>query len=244
MSLDHATQALDGDSSRRLPPLMPERSSQSGTSPLAFAHDFRIGDWLVQPSLDRIARDGTDVRLRPQVMNMLVCLARGRGRTVSREQILDAVWPDQSVAGTSIARCVAELRKAIGDRVKAPAVIETIPKRGYRLIAPVSSVTDTGSGRLSTSVVTKTMPHGTASGELRLAAAPAPNPVEGTTARAVNAIETMPPAMESSPAVAAHDPVTVAAAVTGVSRRRAGGFMWVAGLVAAVAALLWPPGSR
>ena len=138
MSLDYATPALDGDDSQRRRSYVPARSSFAEASQPAFARDFKIGDWLVQPSLDRIARDGTEVRLRPQVMNPLVCLAHGRGRTVSREQILEAVWPDQSVAGTSIARCVAELRKAIGDDAQAPAVIE---KDGKLFFAqPLSSV--------------------------------------------------------------------------------------------------------
>jgi DNA-binding winged helix-turn-helix (wHTH) protein len=70
-------------------------------------------------------------------MDLLVCLARHHGRTVPREQLLDEVWRNQCVVDTAIARCIAELRQALGDNAQSPAIIETIPKRGYRIIAPV-----------------------------------------------------------------------------------------------------------
>jgi DNA-binding winged helix-turn-helix (wHTH) protein len=244
MSLDYATRALDDDDLRQVRSRKPAPGSQTGASRPAFDRDLIIGDWLVQPGLDRISREGADLRLRPQVMNMLVCLARGRGRTISREQILDEVWPDQSVADTSIARCVAELRKALGDRVQAPAVIETIPKRGYRLIAPVSDVTDSASRRHSTNGFTGTMPRGAGRGELKVVAGPTSSPATETHPTADGPIETRPPTSEPPRAVTLDDSAPTAVAVPGDDHRRATGFMWFAGLVAAVAALLWPPASR
>lgn len=101
--------------------------------------DFYVGDWKVQPGLNRTSRDGTVVHLRPQLMDVLVCLARRPGVTVSRPELLAEVWTNQFVAETALARCMAELRQALGDSAQAPAIIETIPKRGYRLIAPVSA---------------------------------------------------------------------------------------------------------
>ena len=104
---------------------------------LGFAADFRIGEWLVEPSLDRVSRAGTVLRLRPQLVNLLVLLARHAGRTVSKETILAEVWEGQHVAESGMTRCVAEIRQALGDDAHAPRIIETIPKRGYRLVAPV-----------------------------------------------------------------------------------------------------------
>jgi len=101
--------------------------------------DILIGDWLVQPTLNRAWRHGTLIHLRPQLVDLLVCLAQSPGRTVSRETLLAQVWCRQSVAETAIARCVAELRQALGDNAQSPAIIETIPKRGYRLIAHVAA---------------------------------------------------------------------------------------------------------
>ncbi len=103
------------------------------------AEDFYLGDWLVQPGLNRASSCGRSIHLRPQLMDVLVCLARRPGTTVPRHDLLDQVWPGQFVAETALARCVAELRQALGDRAHQPAIIETIPKRGYRLIAPVAA---------------------------------------------------------------------------------------------------------
>jgi DNA-binding winged helix-turn-helix (wHTH) protein len=105
--------------------------------------DFRVGACLVQPSLNRIERDGTVVKLRPQLMTLLVCLASRGGRTALRHEIFDEVWPDQHVVPSSLARCIAELRQALGDVAHAESrYIETIAKRGYRLLLPVELVED------------------------------------------------------------------------------------------------------
>jgi hypothetical protein len=73
-------------------------------------------------------------------MDVLVCLAQHCGGTVPRSELLTQVWSGQYVAETALARCVAELRQALGDRAHQPTIIETIPKRGYRLVAPVTTV--------------------------------------------------------------------------------------------------------
>lgn len=103
------------------------------------ASDFTVGDWLVQPSLNRAQRDGETCKLRPQLVDLLVCLAGGAGRTVTKDELLAGVWPGQHVTESALPRCIAELRQILGDQAKqAPRYIETIPKRGYRLVAPVS----------------------------------------------------------------------------------------------------------
>ena len=102
--------------------------------------DFWVGDWLVEPASGRLSREGTSVRLRPQLMDLLVCLASRAGRVVLKDDILEQVWPGQFIAESGLGRCMAELRHALQDDVQEPRFIETIPKRGYRLIAPVTSV--------------------------------------------------------------------------------------------------------
>ena len=105
-----------------------------------FATDFRIGDWLVEPSLDRLSRNGTVLHLRPQLTNLLVLLAENAGRTVSKEEILARVWEGQFVAESGMTRCIAEIRQALGDDARDPKIVQTITKRGYRLVAPVTPV--------------------------------------------------------------------------------------------------------
>jgi DNA-binding winged helix-turn-helix (wHTH) protein len=100
--------------------------------------DFWVGDWLVRPSLARIERGADAVHITPRSMAVLVCLADAGGRVVSRNQLLDAVWPRLEVTQDALSQCIVELRKAFGDDAKRASVIETIPKLGIRLIGPVS----------------------------------------------------------------------------------------------------------
>jgi len=99
--------------------------------------DFRLGAWLVRPSQNTIQRDGKSARLEPKVVEVLVCLADHAGETVSKEELMRAVWGDTFVTDDVLTRCISELRKALDDDPKEPRVIETIPKRGYRLLLEV-----------------------------------------------------------------------------------------------------------
>jgi TolB-like protein/Tfp pilus assembly protein PilF len=72
-------------------------------------------------------------------MGVLLCLAQHPGETRSKEQLLEAVWPNTVVTEDVLKRCIAELRRAFNDDARDPRVIETISKRGYRLLAPVSA---------------------------------------------------------------------------------------------------------
>lgn len=102
--------------------------------------DFRVGPWVVQPSLNTIAQNGRHLRLEPKAMEVLVCLARHSGSVVSKERLFSEVWPDTFVGDDALTRCISELRRAFEDDPKAPRVIETIPKRGYRLLLVVEPV--------------------------------------------------------------------------------------------------------
>jgi TolB-like protein/Tfp pilus assembly protein PilF len=105
--------------------------------------DFRIGAWLVQPSLDAITRDGATVHLEPKVMEVLVCLAQHPGEPIPKEKLLQTVWPDTFVTDDVLTRSISELRRAFEDDARESKVIQTIPKRGYRLLAPVTFVNET-----------------------------------------------------------------------------------------------------
>jgi len=60
------------------------------------------------------------------------------GEVVSKERLMRSVWPDAFVGDDVLTRCISELRRVFGDDAKEPRFIQTIPKSGYRLIAPVS----------------------------------------------------------------------------------------------------------
>jgi len=102
--------------------------------------DFRVGAWLVQPSLNTISQNGTSTRVEPKVMEVLVCLSHRAGKPVSKEELLETVWRDTFVSDDVLKRCVSELRRVFEDDARESRIIETIPKRGYRLVAPVQPV--------------------------------------------------------------------------------------------------------
>lgn len=99
--------------------------------------DFRLGEWLVQPDLNDIACDSRTVHLEPKVMQVLVALAACPGQVLSKEEILRDVWADAFVTDEVLTNAIWELRKALGDNARTPLFIQTIPRRGYRLIVPV-----------------------------------------------------------------------------------------------------------
>ncbi|HVG05745.1 MAG TPA: tetratricopeptide repeat protein [Burkholderiaceae bacterium] len=105
---------------------------------------LQIGDWWVDPAANELGRTGETVRVEPKAMQVLTALADGSGRVVSREELLSGVWPGVIVGDEALTQTIIKLRKALGDNPRAPSYIETISKRGYRLIAPVqaSSVTN------------------------------------------------------------------------------------------------------
>jgi DNA-binding winged helix-turn-helix (wHTH) protein/tetratricopeptide (TPR) repeat protein len=98
---------------------------------------FRIGDRLVQPSLNRISGPGGEIHVEPKVMAVLVCLAGHAGDVVSRNALYDAVWGKAVVSDQALTNCISELRHHLGDDRAGPCYIETVPKRGYRLVMPI-----------------------------------------------------------------------------------------------------------
>ena len=101
---------------------------------------FRIGTWLIEPRLNAVSRNGATTRLEPKVMEVLVCLARRAGEPVSKEELLQTVWPDTFVTDDGLKRSISELRRVFEDDVRESRIIQTIPKRGYRLLVSVEPV--------------------------------------------------------------------------------------------------------
>ena len=104
--------------------------------------DFFIGPWRVQPAANRMSRGDEVVRLEPKVMQVLVCLAEQAGEVVARETLIARVWPDVFVTDDVLHRAVRELRRVFGDSSAEPRVIETIRKRGYRLMVGTGAAED------------------------------------------------------------------------------------------------------
>jgi adenylate cyclase len=92
---------------------------------------FRFGNVVLDVSRGSLRDGGAEVALRSKALDLLLTLARNAGRTMSRDELFDAVWPAVTVTDDSITQCVREVRRAIGD--SEGRVLRTIVKRGYCL---------------------------------------------------------------------------------------------------------------
>jgi len=87
----------------------------------------------------RLLREGEPVPLRPKVFDTLVALVGRAGQLVEKEELMSELWPDTVVEEGNLATTVSTLRRALGDSRADVTYIETVPKRGYRFLAPVES---------------------------------------------------------------------------------------------------------
>ena len=98
---------------------------------------FALGEWLVDPETRSVSRGSEVVRISPKAMGVLDALGSAKGKVLSRARLLELVWPDVTVGEEVLTHAIAELRKALGDNTRQPRYIATVPKSGYRLIAPL-----------------------------------------------------------------------------------------------------------
>lgn len=103
---------------------------------------LRIGDWRLDPQQGLLSRGSHSERLEARTQRLLVYLANRAGETVSIDELLDNVWSGVVVTQDSVYQAVTTLRRLLGDDAKKPNYIATVPRLGYRLVAPVSPWTD------------------------------------------------------------------------------------------------------
>jgi DNA-binding winged helix-turn-helix (wHTH) protein/TolB-like protein len=109
---------------------------------------FQVGDFTVLPMEGVIEGESTSQRLEPVTMNVLLALVKRAGEVVTRDEVITVVWKNQEVKDDSLTRCISELRAVFGDDPKSPQYIETIPKRGYRLVAPIGNAKGRLTGKI------------------------------------------------------------------------------------------------
>ena len=100
-------------------------------------HGLRLQDRQIFPELNVIAANDLSVRVEPKVMDVLLELAKHPGEVVSRAQLIQSVWGGVFVCEDVVTNAVSLLRRALGDKTKNPSLIQTVPKRGYRLLSPI-----------------------------------------------------------------------------------------------------------
>ena len=99
---------------------------------------FQMGPWFVLPERGLLRLDDEETHLEPLVMDVLVALAECQGDVLSNDQLIDAAWGGRAVTDDVIVRCIAVLRRNLGDKARDPEYIENIPRRGYRLKMPIT----------------------------------------------------------------------------------------------------------
>ena len=87
-------------------------------------------------------RDSDPVPITPKAFDVLAYLVEHAGQVVSQDELLRALWPETFVNPEVLRKYILEVRKALGDRPNNPEFIATLPKRGYRFVAPVTDVPD------------------------------------------------------------------------------------------------------
>ena len=103
-----------------------------------------IGEWTVAPACNLLVRGDEELRVEPRLMDVLVLLAERADQLVTKDDLIERVWKTRYVTDDVVTVTIYALRKALGDDARRPQYIETVSRRGYRLIAPV---------RLSTAAV-------------------------------------------------------------------------------------------
>src|SRR5262245_11176905 len=106
----------------------------AGTSPV-----FEFGPFRLEPAESRLTKGGAPVQITPKALELLVALAGRPGRLVTKEELLAEVWPDTFVEEGNLAVHITRLRQVLNDDT-GQSYIETVPKRGYRFVAPVHQV--------------------------------------------------------------------------------------------------------
>jgi TolB-like protein/Flp pilus assembly protein TadD len=98
---------------------------------------YQFDDVVVDRRSYRVLKGGQVVPLGPRAFDLLWDLLDNAGRVVGKEELFERVWRGVAVTDNALTRAVKELRDAIGDDARAPRYVETIPRRGYRFVAPV-----------------------------------------------------------------------------------------------------------
>ena len=100
---------------------------------------FRFDHFILDPGERQLRHGDAPVELNARYLDALVLLVRERGRLVCKDRFFDEVWKGVPVTDEALTQCIKTLRRQLGDKAASPRFIETVPKHGYRFIAPVET---------------------------------------------------------------------------------------------------------
>src|SRR3982751_239680 len=105
---------------------------------------FAFDQFVLDPDDRQLRRGNAEVELNGRYFDALTLLVRESGKLVSKDRFLDEVWRGVPVTDEALTQCVRTLRRQLGEDAMRPRFIETVPKHGYRFIAPVDRVDGDG----------------------------------------------------------------------------------------------------
>ncbi|MFZ1700761.1 MAG: winged helix-turn-helix domain-containing protein [Pyrinomonadaceae bacterium] len=105
---------------------------------------FEFAEFRLYPHERLLTRNEKRVALTPRILDLLIILVEHDGELVTKEQLLDSIWTDNFVEEGNVSRAVSTLRKNLGHQLNGSDFIETVPKLGYRFIAPIAEIIPDG----------------------------------------------------------------------------------------------------
>ena len=103
---------------------------------------IRFGVFEVDLQSGEFRKSGVKLKLQEQPFQVLVCLLERPGKVVSREKLIEKLWPHGTVVDYehSLGTAINKIRQALGDSADNPRFVETVPRRGYRFLVPVEGI--------------------------------------------------------------------------------------------------------
>ena len=135
------------------------------------ADTYQFGVFRLEISERRLLRNGTEIPLRLKVFDTLCVLVENSGRLITKEELLQKIWPDTTVEENNLNHNISTIRKALGEKATGQSFIETVPRIGYRFVAPTVPV-GTSPGAKSTTWDSQRLPGETLRQQIRFCTAP------------------------------------------------------------------------
>lgn len=104
------------------------------------AGKFHFGSFTLDRSAYQLTAGGAAIPLSPRAIDLLLLMVMRPGVLFTKDEIFNTLWPDVTVTDNALTQVISELRQALGDKPSAPVYIETVPRRGYRWLAPVEAI--------------------------------------------------------------------------------------------------------
>jgi DNA-binding winged helix-turn-helix (wHTH) protein/Tfp pilus assembly protein PilF len=113
---------------------------------MALVSRYRFGPFTLDVTAYRLVRDDVDVAVSPRLIDLLRYLVERPSALASKEELFGAIWPDVIVSDNALTQAISDLRQALGDSASRPVYVQTVARRGYRFISPVTSLPSDDAG--------------------------------------------------------------------------------------------------